>query len=426
MTTSLARGLSPVRAELPNGVVALAQENSASAVVAINATFAAGSVDDPPERPGVSHLVRRTIDRGTEQRPASEIAEMLDDRGVSLFIAATRHTFSISCVCLAEDFDSILALMADVARRPAFPEAEIEKRRLQAITSLREGQDDPSVVAAEVLQAALYGVEHPYGRPVKGTLAGLESARRSDLIAYHSRRLLPEALRLAIAGDVDPDRALDQVALTFGDWRGSRPVGEPIPPPPPHPARSLRRYGMPGKSQADICYGFTAIRRLDPRFYAFWVMNNVLGQFGLGGRLADNIRERQGMAYYAYSTLEASVGEGPLVIRAGVDPANVGRAIDAIDDEVRALAADGPTPAELEDTRASLIGSIPRNLETNEAIAEFLLNAERFGLGLDFDRRLPALIASVTLEQVHEAAAELLDPARATVVVAGPGAAHAS
>ena len=68
---------------------------------------------------------------------------------------------------------------------------------------------------------------------------------------------------------------------------------------------------LPGKSQSDIAYGFTAIRRLDPRYDAYWVMNNILGQFGLGGRLADNIRERQGMAYYAFSSFDPSVGAGP-------------------------------------------------------------------------------------------------------------------
>jgi zinc protease len=180
---------------------------------------------------------------------------------------------------------------------------------------------------------------------------------------------------------------------------------------------------MPGKVQADIGYGFTTIRRLDPRFYAFWMMNNVLGQFGLGGRLADNIRERQGMAYYAYSTLDSMVGEGPLIVRAGVDPANVDRTIEAIDGEVRAFGAGGPTRDELEDTRSSLIGSIPRMLESNESIAEFLLHAESFGLGLDYDRRLPGLLQSVTIDDVRDAASSVLCPDHACIVVAGPPAA---
>src|SRR5215468_97219 len=138
---------------------------------------------------------------------------------------------------------------------------------------------------------------------------------------------------------------------------------------------------MPEKPQSDIAYGFTSITRLDPAYCSYWMMNTILGQFGLGGRLAENIRERQGMAYYAFSAFDPSLGPGPLVIRAGVDPHNVERAIAAIDEEVRSLGADGPTDNELAETRLYLIGSIPRMLETNQSIALFLQTSEFFGLG---------------------------------------------
>src|SRR5262249_55465190 len=143
--------------------------------------------------------------------------------------------------------------------------------------------------------------------------------------------------------------------------------------------RHETRIGMPGKAQADIAYGFVGVRRLDPRYYACWMMNNILGQYGLGGRLGGNNPRRPGMAYYAFSTFDGSFGEGPLMIRAGVDPANVARTIDAIDFEVHRLGTDGPTVEEVEETRRSLIGSIPRLLETNESIAMFLQTSEHFG-----------------------------------------------
>ena len=92
---------------------------------------------------------------------------------------------------------------------------------------------------------------------------------------------------------------------------------------------------MMNKAQADIAYGFTTITRRDPDYYAVTLMNNVLGQYGLGGRLGDSIRERQGMAYYVFSCFDANVVEGPLVIRAGVAPENVDRTIASIDEEVR-------------------------------------------------------------------------------------------
>ena len=420
MPQVLTRGLSPSRAALDNGVVVLAQESHGVAAVALNATFFAGSGCDPDDLPGVAYLTRRTIDRGTLHRAADDIAATLDDRGVALRTFVTRQALSLSCICLPEDFDEILTLIADIARNPVFPELELEKQRIEAITSLREDEDDPSRVAYDTLLELLYGARHPYGRSLKGTIRSLEAITRSHLVAYQGDWLTPSSLRIAIAGNVPAAVALSSAERAFADWRGSSQPQDPVPPPARRPGRSERSRLMPGKSQSDIAYGFTAVRRLDPRFYAYWVMNDILGQFGLGGRLAENIRERQGMAYYAYSTLEPAIGEAALVIHAGVDPANVGRTIEAIDTEVRLLGRNGPTQEEFEETRASLIGSIPRMLETNESVAEFLLHEEQFELGVDYDRRLPALLEQVTIGDVREAAAEVLDPDRAAVAVAGP------
>src|SRR5258708_7822571 len=167
---------------------------------------------------------------------------------------------------------------------------------------------------------------------------------------------------------------------------------------------------MMNKAQTDIAYGFTTIARADPAYYAFWLMNNALGQYAIGGRLGDSIRERQGMAYYVFSSLDANVAEGPLVIRAGVGPENVDRAIASIDEELTQVRDGGLTEKELAESQQYVIGSMPRTLETNAGIAHFLQVAEFFGLGLDHDVRLPALVGAVTLDDVCAAARRVLDP----------------
>ena len=148
---------------------------------------------------------------------------------------------------------------------------------------------------------------------------------------------------MVAVGDLDPAAALDRIAAAFGDWDAQRP----------RPAggaaggrrcrvasASWSRRPMPDKSQADIAYGFVGLARDDPDYYAALVMNNALGQYALGGRLGDSIRERQGMAYYVFSNLEAGRAAGPLMVRAGVSGANVERTIASIDEELGAVLAE--------------------------------------------------------------------------------------
>jgi zinc protease len=420
MTPVVARGLTPTRLALDNGAVVIVQETRTTPAVTLDATFHVGSVNEPRDLTGLAFMAARVLDRGTERRSAEQIAEELDDRGVTLRIATTRHTLNVSCSCLTEDFDDMLSLVVDVVRRPVFPQSEFDKRRAETVTAIRQDDDNTAVRAAEAAFELMYGPSHPYARRAKGTLGSLERMDRTALARFHRDHLVPRALSLAIVGDVRASHAFDRVAAELGDWTAAAPAAVAVPPPAPATSRRRRVIALPGKSQTDIAYGFTTIRRLDPRFYAYWMMNNIFGQFGLGGRLADNIRERQGMAYYAFSACDPNVGEGPLLVRAGVDPKNVDRAVDAIDAEVRKLATAGPTPAEVTESRDYLIGSLPRMLETNQGIAAFLQSAEQFGLGLDYDQRLPALIAGVTIEEIAAAAAEALRPEVASLAIAGP------
>jgi zinc protease len=416
----VSRGLNPTRRVLPNGLTVLAKETRTTPAVTIYAGFHAGTVYDPVDYPGVAHFVSKTIDRGTDSNTADQIAEDFENRGASLSVALNRHAMWLVCTCLSEDFEQVLALVGNVAMRPTFPDAEVETRRGEVVTLLRQNQDNPASVAMDALMRSLYGDAHPYGRPMRGTLEAVERIGRADLQQFHQRRFAPQQMSLALVGDLDAERALDVTAKVFGDWRAASSQTAEFPPVVAALARRVQVVPMMNKSQADIAYGFTSIKRLDPQFHAYSLMNNILGQYALGGRLGDSIRERQGMAYYTFSSLDASFAPGPLIVRAGVSPANVERAVASIDTELAKLSAEGPTDKELAESKQYLIGSIPRTLETNVGIATFLQTAELFGLGLDYDLRLPDLISAVVREQVHEAARATLNPPHATIVVAGP------
>ena len=415
------RGLSPTREVLANGVTILSKQTTTTPAVTLHASLlVAGSTSDPASLAGLAHFVSRTIDRGTTRLSADEIAEELDGRGVSLSVSVGRHALSLIATCLSEDFDAILSLLAEIVTIPTFPAVEVDRRRGEIVTMIRQDEDNPAAVATDGLMAMLYGKSHPYGRPIRGTVDIVEGIDRAALQRFHAEHIAPDAMTLAIVGDVEPGRTLDVASRALGHWTGMRIEKPTWPPLPGAFGRRTRTIPMMNKSQTDIAYGFTSIARSDPAYYAYSLMNNILGQYSLGGRLGDSIRERQGMAYYVSSALDANVIPGPLMIRAGVNPSNVERAVQSIDAELTALLASGPTAEEVVESKQYLIGSMPRTLETNAGIASFLQTIERFDLGLDYDVRMPGLLRAVSRDEVHEAAKRALDPSKAAIVVAGP------
>ncbi len=412
-------GLAPTREVLANGVTVLAKRTSTTPAVTVIANLRAGSVHDTPELPGLAHFVSRTIDRGTERYSADELAEQLDNRGVTLATSITRHSLSLACTCLIEDLNDVLGLVAEVVMRPVFPVAEIDRRRGEIVTLIRQDEDSPAALAVETLMSMLYG-SHPYGVRARGTVSSVERIDREALQRFHAAHCIPSGLSLAVVGDVEPARAVEAARASFGEWKGGASVEITDVPVPFSRGRHCRVVPMMNKSQTDIAYGFATIARRDASYYAYSLMNNILGQYSLGGRLGDSIREQQGMAYYVFSSLDANLMPGPLTIRAGVSPANVTKAVASIDSELQKLVASGPTEQELQESKQYLIGSMPRTLETNMGIASYLQTVEFFGLGLDYDVRMPDLLRAVTPDQVHDVARRAIDPANATVVVAGP------
>jgi zinc protease len=419
---------------LDNGVTVIAKSNHTTPAVSTLIGVRTGAFADPPDRDGTAALCARVLDRGTVTRSADAIADDLDGRGASLSVAAGRHQIALAATCLADDFPAVLSLAADVARHPAFADAEIATRRDNLITSIRQEEDNPASMAADAFANALYG-SHPYARKVRGTVAGIEAIRRQDLVRFHQKGFDPAAITVIVVGDLNEDDAIQSVSRLFADWSpfaraaedkptAAQPAGERpavvVPDAPVVTERKLVAHPMMNKAQADVVYGFAGIRRSHPDYTAYSVMNNALGQYAIGGRLGDSIRERQGMAYYVFSSLDAGIGPGPFSIRAGVAAGNVERTIASIDAEIASILGQGFTAQEIGESKSYMIGALPRQLETNAAIAAFLLNADTFNLGLDYDARLPGLIGAVTKDSADAAARQLLDPARATIAVAGP------
>lgn len=407
------------RTVLPNGLVCLVKSSPELGAVAIHGHVRAGSLFDG-DRPGLARFVGASLIRGARRRSGPQIAEDLDAMGASLDVSSGIEVATITGRALAEDLFPLLQIAADVLTEPAFPADEVEKVRGELMTAIRVGAVDTRQVAERVFRRLTYPEGHPHRASPDGEEAAVAAISPGDLRSFHERRYTPAAAILAIVGDVDAGLATDLVMSAFDAWPSRHPWSLPEVPPAPAPVGMKKEEAVvSGKTQSDLVLGIPGIARNDPDYYAVMMANLFLGQLGMMGRIGQNVREKQGMAYYAYSDLRAGLLAGPWWVKAGVNPANVDRAVEAILHEIRDLQAHGPAPDELADARTLLTGSLAVRLETSQGAAQMLADIELFGLGLDYLERYAAIIAGTSRDAIVRAIGRFSTGAHA-LAVAGP------
>lgn len=408
------------RVQLPNGIVVLARTNSNSPSVVISGFLQVGGLFDPDEKLGLADYTASALMRGTGRRSFQEIYNLLESAGASLGFNGGTHTTGFGGKALAEDLDLLLELLSEALRQPSFPLDQTQRLRAQLLTSLAIRAQDTGDMASLAFDGIIYA-GHPYSRPEEGYVETVQAIERDDLAAFHKQHYGPRGMAIAVVGAIDPVEVVDKVARVLGDWENP---GQPEPPGlplvPTLEEAVMKQVVIAGKSQADVVLGAAGPPRRSADFLAASLGNNVLGQFGMMGRIGDVVREQAGLAYYASSSLSGGLGPGPWSISAGVDPENVERAVDLIRQEIARFVNEPVSPEELDDSQANYTGRLPLSLESNGGVAAALINLERYELGLDYYRRYPGLVRAVTTEEVLEAARRYLHPDRLGIAVAGP------
>jgi zinc protease len=227
---------------------------------------------------------------------------------------------------------------------------------------------------------------------------------------------------LAIVGAISPAQAIDEVTQVLGSWENPRQPGPAELPSLAPMTGSVRKHiPIAGKTQTDLVIGAVGPTRKSPGYVSASLGNNILGQFGMYGRIGDVVREQSGLAYYAFTSLNAGTGPGSWEVSAGVNPNNLEKTIDLIKSEILRFTREPVTPGELADSQANYIGRLPLSLESNGGMASALLNLERFDLGLDYYHRYAQMVNQVTPEAILETARLYLNPEILAIASAGPG-----
>lgn len=408
------------RRTLSNGIVVLMRTNVNSAAVSLAGYLGAGAMYEPLEQLGLAGFTAAALKYGTAHYSFQEIYDLLESCGANLGFSASVHNTNFSGRCLSEDLPLMLTLLRECLDQPTFPENEVAMLRDQLLTSLQIRAQDTRAQAANTFERLLFGT-HLYGLPTEGEIETINRIGAEDLRAFHAAHYGPRGMTLALTGDIQVEALMALLESTLGSWQNPSLAPEMTLEPPQPPAAAQREHvALAGKYQTDLIMGMVGPSRVSPDYLTATLGNNILGQFGLMGRIGEVVRDQAGLAYYAYTSLNASPLSGAWQVIAGVNPANVERAIDLIRQELRRFATQPVLAEELADSKANLIGGLPISLESNAGVAYLLLRMERFHLGLNYLHDYVRTIDAASAEDVLAVAQKYLDLDRLMIASAGP------
>lgn len=410
------------RFELPNGLVVLLSENHSSPSVSINAIVRAGSRFEPDEEAGLASLVGELLDAGTTSRTSQQIAETIEATGGHLATFGDYQSSGVVVTLLSKDLVVGLDVASDLLMNSTFPEDKVPQHIDRRVAQIKARLDVPRTQASDVFNEIVFKGT-PMHRPAIGYENSVKTLTRAEAEQFYRRNYVPNNTMLAIAGDIDKTEVKDRVAEAFVEWNRAERFETPMVPRARRQTVPIEKFVTVPKEQVNILIGHTGIARSTPDYYALLVMDTILGSSpGFTSRIPRILRDEQGLAYSTYSNITASAGLDPgrFIAYIGTAPENLSRAISGLRGEIGRIVEEPVTVAELDIAKSYLTGSFVFRFQRNSQIAEFLIEAEVYGLGFDFLEKYPALIRAITIEDITKVTREHIDPENMTTVVVGP------
>jgi zinc protease len=401
----------------PGGIEAWLVHEPAVPMIAIDFAFVGGAAQDLPAKGGTATLVASLLDEGAGDLDAKTFHARLERKAIELGFQAERDTLRGTLRTLTENKDEAFDYLRLALTQPRFDQSDVEVIRAQVLSMLRRATTSPTDIAnLRWWQVAF--ADHPYGRPVNGTLESVPTVTIADLKDYTRRVLARGNLKVAVVGDIDAETVKAMLDRVFGALP-AQPDLRPVPNVSPQGLgrRIVVKLDVP---QAVVAFGGPGIARKDPDFMAAYIVNHILGGGAFSSRLYQEVREKRGLAYSVYDSLvwlnHSALFLGGTATRAD----RASETLDVIDKEIHRLAEEGPTEDELTKAKAYLNGSFVLNLDTSSKIAALLVQLQLDGLGIDYFSRRPEMINAVTLDDARRVAKRMLDGGMLVTVAGRP------
>ncbi len=374
----------------------------------------AGSVWEEEPLAGISHFLEHMLFKGTTTRSAKEIAETMESVGGIMNAFTSREQTCYYIRCIDEDFELSMDILADMHLNSVFAQEEFAREKNVVIEEINSYEDTPDDLVTELMPATMWP-HHSYGRAVIGSRQTVEAMRRDDLVSYWQQKYQPRNMVIAIAGNIDEQRAVAAVEKYFAACIGDSIAIEPSSP----QAVSGTVYINKDIEQTHLCLGFPSITSRDDDYYTAAVLSCALGG-GVSSRLFQEVREKRGLAYTVYSYNASFLKSGSFAAYASTRPKNINQLIQVITAEFKDIATKGITEDELLRSKQQLKGSLLFGMESSSSVMNKigkweLMLEEQYSWEKSLDK-----LMQVSREDISRLAAKLFVPEKLVIATVGP------
>jgi zinc protease len=400
----------------PGGIHAWLVEEHSVPLISMRYAFDGGNSQDPEGKAGVANFITAMMDEGAGDLKSEEYQERMEDISMRMSYDDTKDSLYGSFETLTANRDKAVELLKLSVQKPRFDDDAVERIRQQLIANLIYADKDPGKVAMREWYAQAFA-GHPYARPSSGTVDTVSKIGRDDLIAYHKRIFARDNLKVVAVGDITPAELGKLIDDVFGGLPAKADLF-PVAKMQPVTGGSQRVIEM-GVPQSVAVFGLGAMPRKDPDFIAAFVVNHILGGGGFSAKLMEEVREKRGLAYSVYTYIQPDRYTSILVGSVATKNASMSQSLDIIRNEMKKMAENGPTEADLNAAKSYLTGSYALRFDTNSKIASQLLGLMQEGFGPDYVENRNKMIEAVTMADAKRVAARLLKPDDLIVTVVG-------
>ncbi len=400
---------------LANGARVIVVENHEQPYVSVNLRIRNGDASDPSGESGLAQMTADLLDKGTKTRSAKQIAEAIDFVGGTLNAGSSQDWTSLTLGTLTEYLDTGLDLLADVVMNPTFPPDEVEIERKRTLSALQVQLSQPQALAQRRFMREVYG-PHPYG--ASETPESVNAIQRERLVAFHDKYYHPSNALFVVAGDVHAEDVVAALNQKFGGWAKGAAPALSMPAPPTQTAKRIVFVDKPGSVQAVMRVGHLLPPASNGDWITIDVMNQILGG-GVSGWLFQQLREKKGYTYGAYSNATENQGPGYFLATAEVRNEVADSALQGLMSLLEQMRSQPVPQQDLEAAKDYMTGSFPQRIETPTQVAGQVATTILLGRPTDYLETYRQRVSATTAADVERIAQQYLHPDRSVIVVVG-------